>query len=73
MPTLKVVVSDAELNSASNGDIFKVDLRAKRGIRLKYWVYGQYFLQIFVCRSTLAPKMVVLVAALNSASTGEIF
>jgi len=45
----------------------------KGGIRLKYWVYGQYFLQVFVCRSMLALKVVVLDADLNSASIGDIF
>jgi hypothetical protein len=34
---LKVVVLDAELNSAWNGDTFKVVIGQKVGVEPKYW------------------------------------
>ncbi len=71
---LKMLVLDTELNSASNGDVFKGGHRAKRGLSPEILVFdSKYIPLIFTPRLVLVLKVVVLDAELNSTSNADIF
>ncbi len=73
MLALKVVVLDAELYSASNGDTFQGVIGQKRRVFAKILGLDEYILLIFTSRLALALKVVVLDAELYSASNGDTF